>query len=95
MIIIGSLSVADLAGFDLRQSYTEIGGKSLLRTKNGTAILQSRCTDDTGYVQPTLGQLIAARGGALNGPTGSIYHLNAIQSWQVANDGKVSNVHHY
>jgi len=59
------------------------------------AILQSRCTDDTGYVQPTLGQLIAARGGALNGPIGSIYHLNAIQSWQVANDGKVSNVHHY
>ena len=59
------------------------------------AILQSRCTDDTGYVQPTLGQLIAARGGALNGPLGSIYHLNAIQSWQVASDGKVSNVHHY
>lgn len=59
------------------------------------AILQSRCIDDTGYVQPTLGQVIAARGGALNGPTGSTYHLNAIQSWQVANDGKVSNVHHY
>lgn len=59
------------------------------------AILQSRCIDDTGYVQPTLGQLIAARGGALNGPLGSIYHLNAIQSWQVASDGKVSNVHHY
>jgi sulfane dehydrogenase subunit SoxC len=59
------------------------------------AILQSRCVDDTGYVQPTLGQLIAARGNALNGPLGSVYHLNAIQSWQVANDGKVSNVHHY
>jgi sulfane dehydrogenase subunit SoxC len=57
------------------------------------AILQSRCVDDTGYVQPTLGQLIAVRG--LNGPLGSIYHLNAIQSWLVANDGKVSNVHHY
>ena len=57
------------------------------------AILQSRCVDDTGYVQPTLGQLIAVRG--LNGPLGSIYHLNSIQSWQVANDGKVSNVHHY
>jgi sulfane dehydrogenase subunit SoxC len=57
------------------------------------AILQSRCIDDTGYVQPTLGQLIAVRG--LNGPLGSIYHLNAIQSWRVANDGKVSNVHHY
>ncbi|MDH6186571.1 sulfite dehydrogenase [Polaromonas sp. CG_23.6] len=57
------------------------------------AILQSRCVEDTGYVQPTLGQLIAKRG--LNGPLGSIYHLNAIQSWQVASDGKVSNVHHY
>ena len=57
------------------------------------AILQSRCTDDTGYVQPTLGQLIAVRG--LNGPLGSIYHLNAIQSWHVAGDGKVTNVHHY
>ena len=57
------------------------------------AILQSRCVDETGYVQPTLGQLIAVRG--LNGPLGSIYHLNAIQSWHVAGDGKVSNVHHY
>lgn len=57
------------------------------------AILQSRCVDDTGYVQPTLGQLIAVRG--LNGPLGSIYHLNAIQSWHVATDGKVSNVHYY
>ncbi|MGZ9030086.1 MAG: sulfite dehydrogenase [Burkholderiaceae bacterium] len=57
------------------------------------AILQSRCVDDTGYVQPTLGQLIALRG--LNGPLGSIYHLNAIQSWQVSPDGKVTNVHHY
>jgi len=57
------------------------------------AILQSRCVDDSGYVQPTLGQLIAVRG--LNGSLGSVYHLNAIQSWRVANDGKVSNVHHY
>lgn len=57
------------------------------------AVLQSRCVDDTGYVQPTLGQVIALRG--LDGPLGSIYHLNAIQSWQVASDGKVSNVHYY
>jgi len=57
------------------------------------AILQSRCVDETGYVQPTLGQLVAVRG--LNGPLGSIYHLNAIQSWHVATDGKVSNVHQY
>jgi sulfane dehydrogenase subunit SoxC len=58
-----------------------------------TAVLQSRCIDETGFVQPTLGQVIAERG--LNGPSGSIYHLNAIQSWQVAGDGKVSNVHDY
>jgi sulfane dehydrogenase subunit SoxC len=49
--------------------------------------------DDTGYLQPTLGQVIALRG--LDGPLGSIYHLNAIQSWRVASDGKVSNVHEY
>jgi sulfane dehydrogenase subunit SoxC len=63
------------------------------RWDGSEAILQSRCTDDTGYVQPTLGQLIALRG--LNGPIGSVYHLNAIQSWHVARDGKVTNVHHY
>lgn len=57
------------------------------------AILQSRCEDDTGYVQPTIGQLVAVRG--LNGPIASIYHLNGIQSWKVASDGSVSNVHQY
>jgi sulfane dehydrogenase subunit SoxC len=55
------------------------------------AILQSRVTDETGYIQPTLKQLIAIRG--LNGPFGSIYHLNAIQSWAVNEAGGVSNVH--
>jgi sulfane dehydrogenase subunit SoxC len=55
------------------------------------AILQSRCTDETGYAQPTLAQLIAIRGS--NGPFGSIYHLNAIQSWAISADGSVSNVH--
>jgi sulfane dehydrogenase subunit SoxC len=55
------------------------------------AVLQSRCTDETGYVQPTLKQLIAIRGS--NGPFGSIYHLNAIQSWAVNETGDVANVH--
>jgi sulfane dehydrogenase subunit SoxC len=55
---------------------------------NGTpAILQSRAIDETGYVQPTREQLIAARG--LN----SYYHYNAVQSWQLAADGAVTNVH--
>ncbi len=51
------------------------------------AILQSRCTDETGYVQPTRQDLIAVRG--LN----SDYHNNAIQSWKVSEEGKVRNVH--
>jgi sulfane dehydrogenase subunit SoxC len=55
------------------------------------AVLQSRCTDETGYVQPTLKQLVAIRGS--NGPFGSVYHLNAIQSWAVNEAGDVSNVH--
>lgn len=49
-------------------------------------ILQSRATDDTGYVQPTIRQLRAVRG------TRSIYHNNAIQSWLVEPSGEVSNV---
>jgi len=55
------------------------------------AILQSRCTDETGYTQPTLKQLIAIRGS--HGPFGSIYHLNAIQSWAIDETGSVANVH--
>ena len=31
-------------------------------------------------------------GRKLNGPLGSVYHLNAIQSWKIAQDGKVTNV---
>jgi len=49
------------------------------------AVLASRCTDDTGYTQPPLADLIAARG------TNSYYHNNAIQLWKVAADGKISN----
>lgn len=50
-------------------------------------ILQSRCLDDTGYRQPDRTTLVAVRG------VNSVYHYNAIQSWRIAADGKVSNVH--
>ena len=50
------------------------------------ALLQSRCIDSTGYVQPKMRQLRAVRG------TASIYHNNAIQPWQIASSGEVSNV---
>ncbi len=61
------------------------------RWDGSEAVLQSRATDDTGYVQPTIAQLVSVRG--LNGPTGSVYHHNGIQSWMVSTDGSVSNVH--
>ncbi|VVE08967.1 sulfite dehydrogenase [Pandoraea terrae] len=51
------------------------------------AVLQSRCVDETGYEQPTIKSIIAARG--LN----SNYHLNGIQSWKVDRNGGVTNVH--
>src|SRR5882762_6901025 len=42
------------------------------RWNGGPAVLQSRATDETGYVQPTREKMIAARG------TRAIYHSNAI-----------------
>ena len=57
------------------------------RWQGGEAVLQSRCTDETGYVQPTLAELARVRG--LN----SRFFNNAVQSWKVAGDGSVSNVH--
>ena len=50
-------------------------------------ILQSRCIDETGYVQPTRTALIAARG------LQSRYHNNAIQAWLVHPDGRVENTY--
>ena len=50
------------------------------------AMLQSRAIDETGYVQPTYGQLRAVRGSK------SIYHNNAIQTWKVEQNGEISNV---
>lgn len=50
-------------------------------------IIQSRCTDDTGYRQPTRESLIKVRG------THSSYHYNGIQSWKIERNGIVKNVH--
>ncbi|MFI5311130.1 MAG: sulfite dehydrogenase [Gemmatimonadales bacterium] len=47
------------------------------------ATLLSRATDETGYVQPTRTQLIAARG------IGTDYHTNMVCGWKVQGDGRV------
>ncbi len=51
------------------------------------AMLQSRCTDESGFVQPSRDALIAVRG------THSSYHYNGIQSWKIERDGRVRNIH--
>jgi len=51
------------------------------------AVLQSRAVDEAGNVQPTRAALVHSDG------QNSIYHYNAIQSWKVATNGEVSNVH--
>jgi len=56
------------------------------RWDGSQAILQSRCVDETGDVQPTLREIVKVRG------VNSVHHNNAIQSWKVAADGAVSNV---
>ncbi len=50
------------------------------------AVIASRCTDETGYVQPTREDILAARG------PNSTYHYNGIKSWSVKADGSVTNV---
>ena len=57
------------------------------RWNGGPAILQSRATDDSGYVQPTRGRLIADRG------IRTIYHFNGIASWAVGENGEVTHVY--
>jgi len=55
-------------------------------TWNGDeTVIASRCTDDTGYTQPRLAELIQVRG------INSQYHNNGIQAWKVAADGKITN----
>jgi len=51
-----------------------------------SAFLQSRAVDETGMVQPTYQELRKIRG------TRSVYHNNAIQTWQVEETGDIRNV---
>ncbi len=53
------------------------------RWEGGETKILSRATDETGYVQPSVEELIAARGQS------SLYHNNGIKIWQVGADGAV------
>jgi sulfane dehydrogenase subunit SoxC len=57
------------------------------RWDGGPAVLQSRATDTSGYVQPTRSELIARRS-----PNGT-YHFNGIMSWSVAPSGELKHAY--
>jgi sulfane dehydrogenase subunit SoxC len=60
--------------------------RSQWRWDGHEALLQSRCVDETGYVQPKREALIKVRG------TNSFYHYNGIHTWKIERDGRVRNV---
>jgi sulfane dehydrogenase subunit SoxC len=57
------------------------------RWDGGPAVLQSRATDESGYVQPTRAEFMARRG-----PNG-VYHFNGIMSWSVAQSGEIKHAY--
>ena len=57
------------------------------RWNGGPAVLQSRATDSSGYIQPTRAALIAERG------TKTFYHFNGITSWAIGEHGEVRHVY--
>jgi len=52
-----------------------------------TAVLKSRATDETGYVQPERHKLVAERG------RHGFFHYNAIVTWQVDENGLVTHIY--
>lgn len=80
-----SWALAALAGPVLPKMLTRF--RAPWKWDGGPAVLQSRVTDDTGYVQPTRDAILAARGNKAN------YHFNGITTWQVAAGGEVSHVY--
>jgi sulfane dehydrogenase subunit SoxC len=57
------------------------------RWSGAPAVLKSRATDETGYVQPERSALIAQRG------RHGFYHYNGIVNWSVDGNGEVGHVY--
>ena len=66
------------------------------RWDGGPAVLQSRAWDESGNVQPTRAQIVAARGQSARTPPVTAFisqHYNGPTSWSVAASGEVSHVY--
>jgi sulfane dehydrogenase subunit SoxC len=72
---------AELLGLALPKATTRF--QFMWEWSGREAVLLSRATDETGYVQPTREALVAERG------LGTDYHFNQIVGWKVQRDGRV------
>ena len=57
------------------------------RWDGGPAVLQSRASDESGYIQPTRYELIAKR------DSRAVYHFNGVTSWGITESGEVKHVY--
>ncbi|MFM8333231.1 MAG: sulfite dehydrogenase [Candidatus Methylumidiphilus sp.] len=76
---------AELQAPALSKSFTRF--RAPWHWNGAPAVLISRATDESGYVQPERGKLVAERG--RNG----YFHYNAQVAWAVAQDGSLSHVY--
>ncbi|MFC5412590.1 sulfite dehydrogenase [Larkinella bovis] len=74
--------VAEIQGPVLDKAHTRF--RYLWQWNGSETVIMSRVTDETGYLQPTLRQLLDARGADTGG-----YHLNPITAWRVTSSGQV------
>ena len=94
----GTITGVDIS-FDGGNSYVEASLKGLVLPKSWTRwsymhtykkgetlILASRAMDDAGYIQPTIDEEVSIMG------VESVYHRNAVETWEVTADGKVNHV---
>lgn len=94
----GTITGVDLS-FDGGKTYVEAQLKGLVLPKSWTRwsymhtykkgerlLLTSRAMDDAGYIQPTIDQETSVMG------VESVYHRNAVETWEVTPEGKVNHV---
>jgi sulfane dehydrogenase subunit SoxC len=94
----GTITRVDLS-FDGGKSYKNAKLKGLVLPKSWTRwsymhtykkgdhlLLTSRAMDDADYVQPTIDQEVSVMG------VESVYHRNAVETWEVTATGKVNHV---
>jgi sulfane dehydrogenase subunit SoxC len=94
----GTITRVDLS-FDGGKNYVEASIKGLVLPKCWTRwsymhryrkgenlLLTSRAMDDAGFIQPTIDQEVGAMG------VESVYHRNAIETWEVTKKGEVNHV---